>query len=73
MYKTILLLLRIIWVIDILNISFSIGGVNVAEFLDVTFPFNFWAWTLTFIVQPAPYYLVKQYESFSDIIEKRFK
>lgn len=53
MYKTILLLLRIIWVIDILNISFSIGGVNVAEFLDITVPFNFWAWFIIWLLLPT--------------------
>lgn len=42
--KLVSLLIKIIWIIDILNISFMINGVDVATFLDVTLQINTLAW-----------------------------
>lgn len=42
-------ILKIIWVIDILNIGTSVFGINIAELLDVTIPINTLAWTLLWI------------------------
>lgn len=39
----------LIWIIDILNINFVFNGVSIAEFMDVTIPFNTLAWILTWI------------------------
>lgn len=42
MFKLFKSLLIIIWIIDILNIDFVIGGIHIQEFLDVTIPINGW-------------------------------
>lgn len=43
-------LFRVIWLIDILNISFVLNGIDIAQFLDLELPINtlFWLiyWTL---------------------------
>lgn len=44
------LIIKIIWIIDILNISFMINGVDVAHFLDVTLPINSLAWFLLIFI-----------------------
>ena len=41
MFKIFKTLIVIIWVIDILNIDFTINNIQVAEFLDTTVPINF--------------------------------
>lgn len=46
MYKTFKALLGIVWVLDILNMPFM-------EFLDITYPINFWAWLLILLVIPS--------------------
>lgn len=43
----------LVWVIDILNIGTNIFGFNLAEFLDVTLPINFWAWLLIWLFVPT--------------------
>ncbi len=45
--------LMLVWVIDILNIGTNIFGFNLAEFLDVTLPLNFWAWLLIWLFVPT--------------------
>lgn len=45
--------LMLVWVIDILNIGTNIFGFNLAEFLDVTLPINFWAWLLIWLFVPT--------------------
>lgn len=45
--------LMLAWVIDILNIGTNIFGFNLAEFLDVTLPINFWAWLLIWLFVPT--------------------
>lgn len=50
MAKVLDMLLKIIWIVDILNISITIYGVNIAEFLDVTIPINTLAWWLIWII-----------------------
>lgn len=42
-------ILKIIWIIDILNIGISICGVNIAELLDVTLPLNTVFWLLMWL------------------------
>ena len=42
-FKTIIIF---IWLVDIMNINFLIGDVNIAHFLDVTLPLNGWFWFL---------------------------
>ena len=49
MQKLLKSIITIIWIIDILNISFMINGVNIAQFLDVTVPINTLAWILIWI------------------------
>ena len=49
MAKILNMLLKIIWIVDILNISITIYGVNTAELLDVTIPINGMAWLLYWI------------------------
>lgn len=39
----------IIWIIDILNISFNINGVDIATFLDTTIQLNTVFWWLMWI------------------------
>jgi len=53
MYKIFKTLLIIIWIIDILNINFTIDEVQVAEFLDKTIPLNFWFWLLIWFFIPT--------------------
>lgn len=48
--KLVSLLVKIIWIIDILDISFMINGVDVATFLDVTLPINTLAWFLLLFI-----------------------
>lgn len=48
--KLVSLLVKIIWIIDILDISFMINGVDVAAFLDVTLPINTLAWFLLLFI-----------------------
>lgn len=45
MYKTVFLLVHIIWILDVLNIP-------QLEFLDTTVPINGLAWLLIFLVMP---------------------
>lgn len=49
MKNVISFILKIIWIIDILDISFLINGVDIAQFLDVTVPINTLAWILLWI------------------------
>ena len=43
MYKTFKALIKIIWILDVLNIP-------QLEFLDTTYPINGWAWVLILLV-----------------------
>jgi hypothetical protein len=52
MFKIFKTLILIIWVIDILNINFTINDIQVAEFLDKTIQINFWAWFLIWLLMP---------------------
>lgn len=52
MFKIFKTLILIIWVIDILNINFTINNIQVAEFLDETIQINFWAWFLIWLLMP---------------------
>ena len=40
-FKTIIIF---IWLVDIMNINFWIGDMNIAYFLDTVFPLNGWFW-----------------------------
>jgi len=40
-FKTIIIF---IWLVDIMNINFLIGDINIAHFLDTTLPLNGWFW-----------------------------
>ena len=40
-FKTIIIF---IWLVDIMNINFLIGDMNIAHFLDTTLPLNGWFW-----------------------------
>ena len=40
-FKTIIIF---IWLVDIMNINFLIGDMNIAHFLDTAFPLNGWFW-----------------------------
>ncbi len=40
-FKTIIIF---IWLVDIMNINFLIGDMNIAHFLDIAFPLNGWFW-----------------------------
>ena len=51
MRKIIDKLIKIIWIVDILNIGVSVYGTNIAELLDVTIPINTLAWLLIWIVE----------------------
>lgn len=53
MFKLFKSLLIIIWIIDILNIDFVIGGIHIQEFLDVTIPINGWFWFLIWALVPT--------------------
>lgn len=53
MFKFLRTLILIIWLVDILNIDFAIGGIQVAEFLDTTVPLNGWFWFLLWILMPT--------------------
>jgi hypothetical protein len=44
-------ILVIIWIIDILNISFNLCGVDIAIFLDKTIPLNTLFWILMWIFE----------------------
>lgn len=57
MFKIFKTLIIIIWVIDILNINFTINNIQVAEFLDTTVPINFWAWLLIWLFMPSSDYI----------------
>lgn len=46
------ILMFVIWLIDIMNISFVINGIDIATFLDVTLPLNTLFWLLYFIFVP---------------------
>ena len=48
MYKVFYSLISIIWILDILQISFM-------NFLDTSVPINALAWFLIFVVMPDPY------------------
>ena len=43
-------IVRLIWIIDILNISFMLNNVDIATFLDVTIPINTLAWLLIWVI-----------------------
>lgn len=47
------ILVFIIWLIDILNIDFTIGNIQVAYYLDEAIPINFWFWLLFWILCPS--------------------
>lgn len=49
MFKIFKALIVIIWLIDILNISFMINNVDVAIFLDETIPLNTLFWILLWL------------------------
>ena len=53
MFKILKTLLIIIWLIDILNINFMIGDIQVAQFLDETIPLNGWFWFLLWLLLPT--------------------
>lgn len=53
MFKILKTLLIIIWLIDILNINFIIGDIQVAQFLDETIPLNGWFWFLLWLLLPT--------------------
>ena len=57
MYKLFHALLVIIWIIDILNISFMLNNVDIATFLDVTIPINTLAWLLIWVIVQAVVYM----------------
>lgn len=46
MYKIFVALLRIVWILDVLNLPFM-------AFLDTTFPINGWAWFFIWLLIPA--------------------
>ena len=46
MYKTLVAILLIVWVLDILNMPFMSA-------LDTTYPVNFWAWLLIWVLIPS--------------------
>ncbi len=46
------ILIGIIWLIDILNISFIINGIDIATLLDTTIPLNTLFWLLYFLLIP---------------------
>jgi len=43
----------IIWLVDVLNISYVINGTNIKDFLDITLPLNFWFWFLFWALVPS--------------------
>lgn len=43
MYKSISLLINLIWIADVFNLKGF-------ECLDTTYPINFWAWVIIFLV-----------------------
>lgn len=43
----------VIWLLDVLNISYVINGINIKEFLDITLPLNFWFWLLFWLLVPS--------------------
>lgn len=53
MFKIFKALIVIIWLIDILNISFMINNVDVAVFLDKTIPLNTLFWILLWLFIPC--------------------
>ena len=53
MFKILKTLLIIIWLIDILNINFIIGDIQIAQFLDETIPLNGWFWFLLWLLLPT--------------------
>lgn len=48
-FKTIIMF---IWLVDIMNINFLIGDINIANFLDTTLPLNGWFWFLFWFLIP---------------------
>lgn len=44
LFKIFKTLIIFIWLIDIMNINFTIGNFNLVEFLDSTFAINGWFW-----------------------------
>ena len=49
-FKTIIIF---IWLVDIMNINFLIGDMNIAHFLDITLPLNGWFWFLFWFLIPS--------------------
>ena len=47
------ILVFIIWLIDILNIDFTIRNIQVAYYLDEVIPINFWFWLLFWVLCPS--------------------
>ena len=41
-----------IWLVDIMNINFLIGDMNIAHFLDTTLPLNGWFWFFFWFLIP---------------------
>lgn len=62
MFKIVKTLICIIWVIDVLDINFVIDGIEVAEFLDETIKFNFWAWFLMWTFIPGSDVVIERRE-----------
>ncbi len=59
MFKILKTLFIILWLIDILNINFTIGDIKTAEFLDITVPLNGWFWFLFWLLVPDTKTIVK--------------
>lgn len=49
-FKTIIIF---IWLVDIMNINFLIGDINIAHFLDTIFPLNGWFWFWFWCLVPS--------------------
>lgn len=49
-FKTIIIF---IWLVDIMNINFLIGDMNIAHFLDTTLPLNGWFWFWFWFLIPS--------------------
>lgn len=49
-FKTIIIF---IWLVDIMNINFLIGDMNIAHFLDTVFPLNGWFWFWFWLLIPS--------------------
>lgn len=47
------ILIFIIWLVDILNIDFTIENIQVAYYLDEVIPINFWFWLLFWVLCPS--------------------